>query len=85
MKIFKNYKNLYNVELHNRKIYEERYKELYDENIKLQELVAQLKIELEDLGGFYIQEKECSEALRKERKKLRSMITKLGGNWKDGK
>lgn len=36
MKIFKNYKTLYETELNNRKIIEQRYKELKKENIELQ-------------------------------------------------
>ena len=66
MKLFKNYKKLYEIEVSNRKILEDRKKELYDKNIEyqieiqdqtneirtLKEEVAKLKIELEDLQGF---------------------------------
>ena len=76
MKIFKNYKKLYLTELNNRKLYEERYKEIYEKNIQYQ-------FELEDLRGFYNQEKEAKEELLKQRKKLRAKITKLGGTWED--
>lgn len=99
MKIFKNYKKLYEISKNNEKIILERKKELSDENVLLQEKVieagttiahlreeiAKLKIELEDTNGFLEQEKECSNALRKERTKLRGKITKLGGDWRDGK
>ena len=93
MKIFKNYKKLYLTELNNRKLYEERYKEIYEENIELQNIrkayekkkeeVAKLKLDLEDEKGFYNQEKEAKEELLKQRKKLRAKITKLGGTWED--
>ena len=92
MKLFKNYKKLYEQELNNRKLLMEQNsrlsKERVDsdtENQKLREENAKMKIELEDLGQFYIQEKEAKEELLKQRKQLRSMITKLGGDWKNGK
>lgn len=99
MKLFKNYKKLYKIELNNRKLIEERKKEVDEWNVELQKnmihsdkMIRNLKIEntelkmaLEDTKGFLAQEKECSNALRKERTKLRKMITKLGGDWKDGK
>lgn len=99
MKLFKNYKKLYKIELNNRKMFEQAKKgtdawneELQKSLIKadrqiglLKEENARLKFDLEDTNGFLEQEKECSNALRKERTKLRKMITKLGGDWKDGK
>lgn len=92
MKLFKNYKNLYKIEVSNRKLLEDRKKELYETNIELQNQIkllmkdkAELTIKLEDTVGFLEQEKQCSEALRKERTKLRKKITKLGGDWKDEK
>ena len=36
MKLFKNYKKLYEIEVSNRKILEDRKKELYDKNIEYQ-------------------------------------------------
>lgn len=88
----KNYKKLYQNELANRKLLIEQNSKLSKqridsdiENKKLREEIAKMKIELEDLGQFYIQEKEAKEELLKQRKKLRSMITKLGGDWKNGK
>jgi hypothetical protein len=92
----KNYKQLYETELQNRKAYETRYKQIKEENIELQkgsglaelrktniklmeenhiltndnkelnEIVAKLRIELEDTKGFLEQEKEVTKALRKE-------------------
>ena len=92
--IFKNYKKLYKTELNNRKIYEQRYKEVYEHNIELQnveksynkkkEEVAKLKLELEDTQGFLAQERQAKEFLIKERTELRKKITKLGGTWKNG-
>ena len=76
MKLFKNYKKLYKIELNNRKMYEQRYKEVYEKNIQYQ-------FELEDTRGFLAQEKEAKEELLKQRKKLRAKITKLGGTWED--
>lgn len=76
MKLFKNYKKLYLTELNNRKLYEQRYKEVYEKNIQYQ-------FELEDTRGFLAQEKEAKEELLKQRKKLRTKITKLGGTWED--
>ena len=93
--IFKNYKQLYKTELSNRKLYEERYKEIYDENISLQmeikklrkakEECAKAKIDLEDCQGFLAQEIQAKRELLKQRTELRKKITKLGGSWKDGK
>lgn len=76
MKLFKNYKKLYLTELNNRKLYEQRYKEVYEKNIQYQ-------FELEDTRGFLAQEKQAKEELLKQRKKLRAKITKLGGTWED--
>lgn len=85
----KNYKKLYQNELANRKLLIEQNSKLSKqridsdiENQKLREENAKMKIELEDLGQFYIQEKEAKEELLKQRKVLRSMITKLGGDWR---
>lgn len=80
----KNYKKLYENELANRKLLIEQNSRLSKqridsdiENKKLREDIAKLKIELEDLGGFYIQEKEAKEELLKQRKVLRRKITML--------
>lgn len=84
MKIFKNYKKLYKIEVNNRKIYEERYKNLYEECIDYQkeiqcykEKTGKLQIDLEDIKGFLQQETEAKEALKKERKNLKRQITML--------
>lgn len=72
----KDYKTLYETELNNRKLYEKRYKEVIQENIELQKSAgiaelrkenAKLKLELEDMKGFYEQEKQAKEFLLKER------------------
>ena len=60
-----------------------KYPMLYEK--KLREKIAKLTLDLEDTRGFLEQEKACSEALRKERTKLRKQVKKLGGEWKDGK
>ena len=87
---FKNYKKLYEIELNNRKVIDARRKELSEENIKLQKMVitnekqiktlkeenTSLKIQLDDSMGFLMQEKACSEALRRERKNLKTKLTK---------
>ena len=91
MKLFKNYKRLYEIEVSNRKLLEDRKKELYDKNIEyqieiqdqtneirtLKEEVAKLKIELEDLQGFKKQSDDCIVALKKERTNLKRKITNL--------
>ena len=82
----KYYKNLYECEINNRKLLMEQNSRLSNERIKRDEENAKLRIELEDLNGFYIQEKECSNALRKERTKLKREITMLKKELgKDGK
>lgn len=87
----KYYKDLYETELENRKMLINQVSKLGAENVeyqkqikKIKEQNTQLTFELEDTKGFLEQEKECNKELRKERTKLRKMITKLGGNWKDG-
>lgn len=86
MKLFKNYKKLYQAELQNRKLFEERYKQLkaQDEewqknniaNLRLEiralkENVTRLTFDLEDTTGFLNQEKECNNALREKIEKLK--------------
>ena len=92
MKLFKNYKKLYENELDNRKKLINQCSKLSAENVDYQKEIqcykeksGKLEIELEDTKGFLEQEKEAKETLKKERTKLRRMITELGGNWKDGK
>ena len=91
MNLFKNYKRLYEIEVHNRKMLEDRKKQLSKENIDyqikiqdqtneirtLKEEVAKLKIELEDLQGFKKQSDDCIVALKKEKSVLKRKITNL--------
>ena len=91
MNLFKNYKRLYEIELHNRKMLEDRKKQLSKENVDyqikiqdqtneirtLKEEVAKLKIELEDLQGFKKQSDDCIVALKKEKSVLKRKITNL--------
>lgn len=90
------YKKLYKIELNNRKLYEERYKEVYEENLELQNIrkayekkkeeVAKLKIAIDDLEKFLDQETEAKEELLKQRKTLKRKITMLEKELnKDGK
>lgn len=88
----KYYKNLYEIELENRKKLIEQNSKLSKENVDYQILIkalkercARLTIDLEDVDGLLKQETEAKEVLLKERTKLRKMVTKLGGDWKDGK
>lgn len=90
MSILKNWKGLYNTEKNNRKLYEERYKKIYEKNIEYQKLIKKLKynltkarIDLEDCRAFLKQEKEVSYALRQERNKLLTKIKKLKEKSKD--
>lgn len=85
MKLFKNYKKLYEDELENRKKLINQNSKLSQERIDAYKERAKIQFELEDTLGFLEQEKQCNDALRKERTNLRRMITKLGGDWKDGK
>ena len=91
MNLFKNYKRLYEIEVSNRKLLEEKKKELSNENVDyqikiqdqtneirtLKEEVAKLKIELEDLQGFKKQSDDCIVALKKEKSVLKRKITNL--------
>lgn len=84
MSILKNWKGLYKIEENNRKLYEQRYKTIYEENIKYQKQIKDLKyrltktrFDLEDCRGFLKQEKDVSYALRQERNKLLGKIKKL--------
>lgn len=78
------FKNTKKILKNNNKILTQRNKELYDKNIEYQYKIKELKeekarimLELEDTKGFLQQEKDCSEALRKERTKLKREITML--------
>ena len=77
MKLFKNYKKLYENELENRKMLINQNSKLSKERIQAKEEVAKLKLELEDIKGFLSQETEAKEMLKKERTKLKREITML--------
>jgi len=96
----KNYKELYEIELNNRKIYEKRYKEVYNDNIRLQketglaelrkenmELKEEVAFLKEDRAKLYIQ----LEDTRNENKILKGFPglgvkkVKKGGKNKNGK
>ena len=85
MKLFKNYKKLYLDELENRKKLIKQNSKLSAERVEMAKENACMKIELEDAWAFFKQEKEAKEELLKQRTQLRKMITKLGGDWKNGK
>ena len=99
MKLIKNYKQLYKQELENRKMlimqnskiseenvnYQKRIKKLEQELQTYKELSARVRIELGDMDGLLEQETKAKEELLKQRTQLRKMITKLGGDWKNGK
>lgn len=84
MKLFKNYKKLYEQELLNRKLLIEQNSKLSKENVNWQkelkvykEKCARLTIDLEDCDGLLQQETEAKEELLKQRKVLRREITIL--------
>lgn len=106
MKLFKNYKKLYETELNNRKVLDEakrilsadckKYQldlveirsqlQLKELEIKdLKEKYAKVRIELEDTQAYLKQEKEVSNALRKERISLKRKITNLKKGEQNGK
>lgn len=80
------YKQLYEIELNNRKMYEKRYKEICEENIKIQEgselpelrlKIRQLSAELEDMTTFKTMEQIAKETLLNRQKELKEYINKL--------
>lgn len=80
------YKQLYEIELNNRKMYEKRYKEICEENIKIQEgselpelrlKIRQLSAELEDMTTFRNMEQIAKETLLNRQKELKEYINKL--------
>ena len=80
----KYYKGLYEIELENRKKLIEQNSKLSKENVDYQILIkalkercARLTIDLEDVDTLLKMETQCSNALRKERTKLRREITIL--------
>lgn len=80
----KYYKGLYETELENRKKLISQNSKLSSENVDYQKLIkalkernARLTIDLEDVDTLLKMETQCSNALRKERTKLRREITIL--------
>ena len=80
------YKQLYEIELHNRKMYEEQYKKIYQENIEIQKgselpklrlQIRQLSAELEDMTTFKTMEQIAKETLLNRQKELKEYIGKL--------
>ena len=65
MRLFKNYKKLYNTELNNRQKFEKRYREIKKENEKLQKSTgfADLNKKIMEMGEAYQELKECKTAL----------------------
>lgn len=80
------YKQLYNIELNNRKMYEKQYKDLHERYVELQkgtELpklrleIRQLSAELQDTELFRIQETMAKETLLCRQLELKEYISKL--------
>ena len=80
------YKQLYEIELHNRKMFEKRYKEICEENIKIQEgselpklrlQIRQLSSDLQDMTVFKMQETIAKETLLYKQKEIKEYINKL--------
>lgn len=92
LKTKKYYKDLYETAKANQDKLIEQCSKIGTENVNYQkeiqcykEKCGKLTLDVEDLTKFLQQEKEAKEALKKERTKLRRMITELGGDWKNGK
>ena len=80
------YKQLYEIELHNRKMFEKRYKEICEENIKIQEgselpklrlQIRQLSSDLQDMTVFKMQETIAKETLLYRQKEIKEYVNKL--------
>lgn len=80
------YKQLYEIELNNRKMYEKRYKEICEENIKIQEgselpelrlKIRQLSADLQDTDMFRLQETIAKKTLLCRQKEIEEYINKL--------
>lgn len=80
------YKQLYEIELNNRKMYEKRYKEICKENIKIQEgselpklrlQIRQLSSDLQDMTIFKTQETIAKETLLYRQKEIKEYVNKL--------
>lgn len=80
------YKQLYAIELHNRKMFEEQYKKICQENIEIQKgselpklrlQIRQLSSDLQDMTIFKTQETIAKETLLYRQKELKEYINKL--------
>lgn len=80
------YKQLYEIELHNRKMYEEQYKKIYQENIEIQKgselpklrlQIRQLSSDLQDMTIFKTQETIAKETLLYRQKEIKEYVNKL--------
>ena len=80
------YKQLYEIELNNRKMFEKRYKEICEENIKIQEgselpklrlQIRQLSSDLQDMIVFKMQETIAKETLLYRQKEIKEYVNKL--------
>lgn len=80
------YKQLYEIELNNRKMYEKRYKEICEENIEIQKgselpklrlQIRQLSSDLQDMTIFKTQETIAKEILLNRQKEIEKYINKL--------
>lgn len=88
MKLFKNYRKLYEIEKNNNKVLVERDNDLckryiacIKETLEFEETIARLKIELEDTKGYLAQEKQAKEELLRQRNKAnaRKRVAKKKG------
>lgn len=80
------YKQLYEIELNNRKMYEKRYKEICEENIEIQKgselpklrlQIRQLSSDLQDMTVFKMQETIAKETLLYRQKEIKEYVNKL--------
>lgn len=77
------YKQLYEIELHNRKMYEEQYKKICQENIEIQKgselpklrlQIRQLSSDLQDMTMFKTQETIAKETLLYRQKEIKRWL-----------
>ena len=81
------YKNLYETELNNRKMYEKRYKEVIEENINLQKEtgIADLRKQLNEALNEVAFLKEDRTKLYLQLEDARNELNMLKGNKENGK
>lgn len=81
------YKNLYETELNNRKMYEKRYKEVIEENINLQKEtgIADLRKQLNEALNEVAFLKEDRTKLYLQLEDARNELSMLKGNKENGK